>query len=87
MVILYDAIKTIQNGFFCFSLKKKFLLKKKPEKHSLKKTRWFFFKKGFRNPGFYAIFNINFQKFSTPFPEFFQTLSRINFSKLSNQIK
>jgi len=37
MVILSDALKTIQNGVFVF------FFKKKPEKHSLKKTRWFFF--------------------------------------------
>jgi len=46
MVILYDAIKTIQNGVFAFFLKNKNLfLFKKTKKFGLKKTGGLFFLK------------------------------------------
>ena len=64
MVILHDAIKTIENGVFVlfFEEKKPVLFQKKTKPPGLKKTKVGVFKKTriFRKPGYLSIFLCDF---------------------------
>jgi len=56
MVILHDAIKTIQNVFLCFFLKNTNLfLFKKPKETYLKKQDWIKKNSFFLNPDYLSI--------------------------------